>query len=47
MTFKEYKDFENVAGQQEYRNNVTYYDPTKGWIIDLKRKINTTGLQSN
>ena len=38
MTFKEYDEFNKVSSEEQYRRNVTYYDPMEGWIIDLKRK---------
>lgn len=39
MTFKEYKDFEEVASDKKYARNVSYYDPSKGWVLDLENKI--------
>jgi hypothetical protein len=38
MTFKEYDEFNKVSSEEQYRRNVTYYDPMEGWVIDLKRK---------
>jgi hypothetical protein len=39
LTFKEYSEFLAVAENESYRRNVSYYDPMKGWILDLSRKI--------
>lgn len=38
MTFKEYADYEEVASKEKYRRNVSYYNPTEGWVLDLRRK---------
>lgn len=38
MTFREYSDFLVEANKEEYRNNVSYYDPIDGWVLNLKRK---------
>lgn len=38
MTFKEYADYEKVASKEKYRRNVSYYNPTEGWMLDLRRK---------
>lgn len=42
QTFKEYADFVREASKAEYKRNVSYYDPTKGWVLDLSRKINNS-----
>jgi hypothetical protein len=42
MTFKEYSDFLRVAEQTEFRENISYYDPTKGWVLNVRRKYNGT-----
>lgn len=47
MTFKEYKDFQREAVKEQYKRNVSYYDPTKGWVLDLNRKINSHVENSN
>lgn len=39
MTFREYKDFVREASKDEYQRNVSYYDPSKGWVLDLNHKI--------
>lgn len=39
LTFKEYSEFQSVANNEEYRRNVSFYDPRKGWVLDLSRKI--------
>lgn len=39
MTFREYKDFDKESSKEEYRRNISYYDPTKGWVLDLSHKI--------
>lgn len=44
MTFREYKDFDREARKEEYKHNVSYYDPMRGWVLDLDRKINTEDL---
>lgn len=44
MTFKEYADLARFASNDKYRRNVTYYDPCKGWVLDLTRKINNGDL---
>lgn len=38
LTFKEYSEFNRVASNQEYSRNVSFYDPSKGWVLDLERK---------
>ena len=44
MTFQEYNEFEKLALKEQYRRNVSYYDPCKGWVLDLSRKINNIDL---
>ena len=39
MTFREYKDFNREASKTQYQRNVSYYDPTQGWVLDLNHKI--------
>ena len=39
LTFKEYTDFIKVAGEEQYRRNVSFYNPQEGWVLDLSRKI--------
>lgn len=39
LTFKEYSEFNSVADTESYRRNVSFYDPSKGWVLDLSRKI--------
>jgi hypothetical protein len=38
LTFKEYSEFNRVASNEEYSRNVSFYDPVKGWVLDLERK---------
>jgi len=38
LTFKEYSEFNRVASNEEYSRNVSFYDPVKGWVLDLNRK---------
>ena len=38
MSFKEYADFNRAASSEQYKRNVTYYDPCQGWVIDVRRK---------
>jgi hypothetical protein len=47
MTFKEYKDFEREAVKEQYRRNVSYYDPMRGWVLDTSWKLNTDRQNSN
>jgi hypothetical protein len=39
LTFKEYAEFNRVASSEQYSRNVSFYDPMKGWVLDLSRKI--------
>lgn len=45
MTFREYNDFDKFCENKKFQRNVSYYDPQKGWILDLDHKINN--LESN
>ena len=47
MTFREYADFTKEAQKEQYQRNVSYYDPQRGWVLDLSRKINIHDLPSN
>jgi len=37
MTFKEFADLA-VAAKDKNMPNVSYYDPTKGWVLALESK---------
>ena len=39
MTFREYSDFDRTCSHPKYKRNITYYDPTEGWVIDLSRVV--------
>lgn len=39
LTFREYSEFLSVANKEDYRWNVSFYDPSKGWVLDLSRQI--------
>ena len=38
LTFREYQEFDRVSSKEEYRRNISYYDPQKGWVLDLGKK---------
>lgn len=38
LTFKEYAEFNRVASNEKYSRNVSFYDPVKGWVLELERK---------
>jgi hypothetical protein len=40
MTFKEFADLA-VAAKDKNMPNVSYYDPTKGWVLALESKKRT------
>lgn len=41
LTFKEYAEFNRVASSEKYSRNVSFYDPVKGWVLELERKEST------
>lgn len=38
LTFKEYAEFDRVASKEKYKRNVSFFDPTEGWVLDLHKK---------
>jgi len=47
LTFKEYSEFNRIASKEEYSRNVSFYDPVKGWILDLGRKTEDPDIQKS
>lgn len=45
MSFREYRDFLFEANKDKYRNHVSYYDPTEGWVLNLKRKYDVSKIK--
>jgi len=39
MSFLEYSEFETISNEPRFKRNVSYFDPTKGWVINPNRYI--------
>ncbi|MCA6385519.1 MAG: hypothetical protein IM620_18740 [Cytophagales bacterium] len=48
MTFKEYSQMMDAALFRYEENNISYYDPTKGWVLtfESKKKIENQPKES-
>lgn len=43
MTFLEYSEFERISSKEDFKRNISFYDPTKGWVLDPNKKAAVSG----
>ncbi len=47
MTFKEYSQLINAATYRYEQSNISYYDPTKGWVLVFKETKRDASVKEN
>lgn len=47
MTFKEYSQLMDAATYRYEQSNISYYDPTKGWVLVFKEAKRDISVKEN
>jgi hypothetical protein len=37
LTFREYSEFDMAGSDDKLKDVISYFDPTKGWVLDPNR----------